>query len=116
MKLPDHHTHLHGDHAHSHAHGDHPHIHGEHSHGEHEDSGLNRRGFLGSLGIVAAAMRLHAQSKAAPDPQMDRGLADAANNFLNALRPELRAKYGFAFDDSYRKDWNNLPYFVHPRK
>ena len=63
MKLPDHHTHLHGNHAHSHAHGDHPHTHAEHKAGR----GLNRRGFLSSLGIVAAAMRLHAQSKAAPD-------------------------------------------------
>jgi hypothetical protein len=76
----------------------------------------NRRQFLGSLGVVCAALRLHAQSKAAADPGMDRSLAEAANDFLKALRPELRSKYGFAFDDAYRKDWNNLPHFIHPRK
>jgi hypothetical protein len=76
----------------------------------------SRRHFLGSLGIVSAALRLHAQSKSAADPQMDRSLAEAANHFLETLRPELRSKYGFAFDDAYRKDWNNLPHFIHPRK
>ena len=43
-------------------------------------------------------------------------LVDAANHFLETLRPELRNKYGFAFDEAYRKDWNNLPNFIHPRK
>jgi hypothetical protein len=43
-------------------------------------------------------------------------LAEAANNFLASLRPELRTKYQFAFDDAYRKDWNNLPHYIHPRK
>ena len=33
-----------------------------------------------------------------------------------SLRPELRSKYEFAFDDAYRKDWSNLPHYVHPRK
>ena len=54
----------------------------------------NRRQFLGSLGVICAALRFHAQSKAAADPGMDRSLAEAANNFLKALRPELRSKYG----------------------
>ena len=76
----------------------------------------NRRHFLGSLGVVCAALRLHAQSKAGADPGMDRSLAEAANDLLKALRPELRIKYEFAFDDAYRKDWNNLPNFIHPRK
>jgi len=66
--------------------------------------------------MVCAALRLHAQSKSAADPRMDRSLAEAANQFLEALRPELRSRYGFAFDDAYRKDWNNLPHFIHPRK
>ena len=96
MNLPSHHAHAHGDHAHTH----HP----------------SRRNFLGSLGMVFAALRLHAQSKPTADPRMDRSLAEAANNFLETLRPELRSKYGFAFDDAYRKDWNNLPNFIHPRK
>jgi len=96
MNLPSHQAHAHGDHVHTHR--------------------PSRRGFLGSLGMVFAALRLHAQNKPTADPQMDRSLAEAANNFLAALRPELRSKYGFAFDDAYRKDWNNLPYFIHPRK
>jgi hypothetical protein len=75
-----------------------------------------RRNFLGALGLVCAALRLHAQRKSTADPRMDRSLAEAANNFLGALRPELRSKYEFAFDDAYRKDWNNLPNFIHPRK
>jgi hypothetical protein len=66
--------------------------------------------------MVFAALRLHAQNKPTADPHMDRSLADAANHFLATLRPELRSKYGFAFDDAYRKDWNNLPNFIHPRK
>ena len=76
----------------------------------------NRRNFLGSLGLVCAALRLHAQKQYTADPQMDRSLAEAANDFLAALRPELRSKYEFAFDDAYRKDWSNLPNFIHPRK
>ena len=66
--------------------------------------------------MVCTALRLHAQSKAGADPGMDRSLAEAANDLLKALRPELRSQYEFAFDDAYRKDWNNLPNFIHPRK
>ncbi|MGA2712416.1 MAG: DUF3500 domain-containing protein [Bryobacteraceae bacterium] len=104
MNLPSHHAHTYGDHAHLHEHGI-PHSHRP-----------SRRNFLGSLAMVCAALRLHAQSKPTADPQADRSLAEAANNFLATLRPELRSKYGFAFDDAYRKDWNNLPNFIHPRK
>ena len=66
--------------------------------------------------MVCAALRLHAQKRADSDPQRDRSLADAANRFLASLRPELRSKYEFAFDDAYRKDWSNLPHYIHPRK
>jgi hypothetical protein len=76
----------------------------------------SRRHFLGSLALVSAALRLHAQKRSTVDPQRDRSLAEAANNFLASLRPELRSKYEFAFDDAYRKDWSNLPHFIHPRK
>ena len=76
----------------------------------------SRRNFLGSLGLVCAALRLHAQKASTADPQRDRSLAEAANNFLASLRPDLRSKYEFAFDDAYRKDWSNLPHFIHPRK
>jgi len=110
MNLPSHHAHAHGDHAHPHEH---------HTVPEENMPGnrrLSRRDFFGSLGGVSAALRLHAQTKSTADPQMDRSLAEAANNFVAALRPELRSRYGFAFDDPYRKDWNNLPNFIHPRK
>lgn len=79
--------------------------------------GPTRRTFLASIGAVLTALRLHAQTKPAVNSGADRSLAQAAENFLKALRPELRARYAFAFDDEpYRKDWNNLPTFVHPRK
>jgi hypothetical protein len=88
-----------------------PHVHDSPPH-----SHSNRRNFLGSLGLICAALRLHAQKQYAADPQRDRSLAEAANDFLASLRPELRSKYDFAFDDAYRKDWSNLPHFIHPRK
>ena len=44
----------------------------------------NRRQFLGSLGVVCAALRLHAQSKSVVDSQMDRSLAEAKD--LGILR------------------------------
>lgn len=66
--------------------------------------------------MVCAALRLDAQKRAVTDPQRDRTLAEAANNFLMTLRPELRSRYEFAFDDTYRKDWSNLPHYIHPRK
>src|SRR5215469_5939498 len=97
---------------------------GEHSHehhGTHEHhasrGGPTRRTFLASIGAVLTALRLYAQTKPSVNSRADRSLAEAAENFLKALRPELRARYAFAFDDEpYRKDWNNLPSFVHPRK
>jgi len=76
----------------------------------------SRRNFLGSLAMVCAALRLHAQKRAAADPKRDQSLAEAAHGFLESLRPELRGKYEFAFDDAYRKDWSNLPHYIHPRK
>ena len=105
MSLPGYQRHAHADHPHSHSHGLAP-----------APTRPSRRNFLGSLGLVCAALRLDAQKKASADPQRDRSLAEAANNFLTSLRPELRSKYEFAFDDAYRKDWSNLPHFIHPRK
>jgi len=66
--------------------------------------------------MVCAALRLHAQKRPTANPQGDHSLALAANDFLSSLRPELRSKYEFAFDDAYRKDWSNLPHYIHPRK
>src|SRR5579872_3035958 len=77
---------------------------------------MNRRHFLGALALLFPSLRLRAQSKNSAEPQFDKSLADAANNFLSALRPELRRKFEFTFDDPYRKDWSNLPHYIHPRK
>ncbi|HJT87140.1 MAG TPA: DUF3500 domain-containing protein, partial [Bryobacteraceae bacterium] len=104
MTLPAHHAHVHGDRGHAHPHPTTP------------GRRLGRRTFLASLAIGFAALRLRARPKSAGDEPIDRSLAEAANQFLAALRPELRARYAFAFDDPYRKDWNNLPNFIHPRK
>src|SRR5215469_8378567 len=103
---------LHSDPASGHGHHIHPYPH----HHAHEPARRSRRNFLGSLAMVCAALRLHAQKRVMADPQRDRSLAEAANNFLMSLRPELRSKYEFAFDDAYRKDWSNLPHYIHPRK
>ncbi len=83
MNLPSHHAHAQWDHGNTHR--------------------PSRRGFSGSLGMVFAALRLHAQNRATPLPIHNKwiaSLAEAANNLLAALRPELRSKYGFAFDDA----------------
>lgn len=107
--------HSHGDYAHTHQHQ------GSHEHKAASQPparrGPTRRTFFASLGVALAALRLHAQSKPAASSEADRSLAEAAETFLRSLRPELRARYIFAFDDEpYRKDWNNLPNFIHPRK
>jgi hypothetical protein len=76
----------------------------------------HRRNFLGSLGLLFASPRLRAQRGILTEPQPDQLIADAANGFLAALRPELRRQAELAFDDPKRKDWSNLPHFIHPRK
>src|SRR5438045_8349793 len=77
---------------------------------------LHRRHFLGSLGLLFASPRLRAQRKILGEPQPDQLIADAANGFLSSLRPELRRQSEMSFDDPKRKDWSNLPHFIHPRK
>jgi hypothetical protein len=109
------HSHSHGGYVHTHRHkGSHEHVHASQPPARRVPT---RRTFLASLGVVLAALRLHAQSRPAASSEADRSLAAAAETFLRSLRPELRARYTFAFDDEpYRKDWNNLPNFIHPRK
>jgi hypothetical protein len=82
----------------------------------HTHSHLDRRSFLGSLGLLFASPRLRAQRKRSAEPQPDESIAEAAKGFLAALRPELRRQADLPFDDPKRKDWSNLPHFVHPRK
>jgi hypothetical protein len=82
----------------------------------HMRSHLDRRSFLGSLGLLFASLRLRAQRRTSADPLPDELIAAAANGFLDALRPELRRLASLSFDDPKRKDWSNLPHFVHPRK
>ena len=77
---------------------------------------MYRRKFLGSLALLFASPRLRAQRKTAAEPQPDESIADAANGFLAALRPELRRQAELVFDDPKRKDWSNLPHYIHPRK
>ena len=35
---------------------------------------------------------------------------------MAALRPELRSRLRFTIDDAERKDWSNLPHYLHRRK
>ena len=79
-------------------------------------SHLDRRSFLGSLGLLFASPRLRAQRKTSTEPQPDASIAEAARGFLDALRPELRRQGSLSFEDPKRKDWSNLPHFRHPRK
>ena len=76
---------------------------------------MHRRGFLETITLLFAAARLRAQSKN-PTGQADQRIAEAANRFVAVLRPELRARVRFAMDDPERKDWSNLPHYLHPRK
>jgi hypothetical protein len=77
---------------------------------------IDRRSFLGSLGLLFASPRLRAQRTLANDPQPDASIAEAARGFLAALRPELRRLAELSFEDPKRKDWSNLPHYIHPRK
>ena len=76
---------------------------------------MHSRSFLETLTLLFAAARLRAQSKSMPN-QGDQPIAEAAKDFVAALRPELRARARFAMDDPERKDWSNLPHYLHPRK
>jgi hypothetical protein len=75
-----------------------------------------RRNFLGSLALLFPSSRLGGQTKTPPKSELAGSIADAANALLAVLRPELRRQLEFAFDDPERKDWSNVPHFVHPRK
>jgi len=78
---------------------------------------LHRRDFLEGLAVLLSASRLRAQPQPLPATTgLARSIADAANNLLAVLRPELRRQLEFPFDDPERKDWSNVPHFVHPRK
>ena len=43
-------------------------------------------------------------------------IGDAVHSFTAQLRPELRSKLQFSFNDPERKDWHNFPNMIHPRK
>jgi hypothetical protein len=77
---------------------------------------VHRRNFLSTLGLLFASPRLRADRALPSDPQPDALIAEAARGFLGALRPELRRLADLGFDDPKRKDWSNLPHFIHPRK
>src|ERR1051326_6470484 len=77
---------------------------------------MRRRNFLAALALLLTSRRLRGQQKTALDPSNERGLATATKSFLAALRPELRREAGLSFDDPKRKDWSNLPHYIHPRK
>ncbi len=78
--------------------------------------GIHRRNFLGSLASLYPVSQLRAQSSQPVDTPLANAIAEAANGLVAALRPELRSRLEFSFDDPERKDWSNVPDFVHPRK
>ena len=64
-----------------------------------------------------AAARDHAPpSLSRMDPPARLRWAYAAKALISTLRPALRAKLQFAFNDPERKDWHNFPHMLHPRK
>jgi hypothetical protein len=78
---------------------------------------LHRRDFLEGLALLLSVPRLHAQPHSpSATAELVRSIAGAANNLLAVLRPELRRRLEFTFDDPERKDWSNVPHFIHPRK
>ena len=82
----------------------------------HHHHHVHRRNFLSSIGLLFASPRLRADRTLPSDPHPDALIAEAARGFLGALRPELRRLADLGFDDPKRKDWSNLPHFIHPRK
>jgi hypothetical protein len=76
----------------------------------------DRRSFLRNLGLLFASPRLRAQRTLPNDPRPDALIVEAAKGFLTVLRPELRRLAELSFDDPKRKDWSNLPHYIHPRK
>ena len=67
--------------------------------------------------MLLPASRLRAQHVPPPaTTELARSIADAVKSLLAILRPELRRQFEFPFDDPERKDWSNVPHFVHPRK
>lgn len=77
---------------------------------------MHRRNFLGRFGLLFASPLLRAQRSNSVDPVPDESISEAAKGFLAALRPELRRLSQLGFDDPKRKDWSNLPHYIHPRK
>jgi len=61
------------------------------------------------LALVLLAFAFASAVRATPGQEM----ADAANNFLNALTPDQQAKATYAFQDDERFDWHFIP---KPRK
>jgi hypothetical protein len=76
---------------------------------------MRRRSFLETVVLLFAFTRLRAQTKGLGDSG-DQALAEAAKDFVAALRPEMRSRLRFTIDDAERKDWSNLPHYLHPRK
>ena len=76
---------------------------------------MRRRNFLETVALLFAFTRLRAQTKTVADSGAEP-LAEAAKGFMAALRPELRSRLRFTIDDAERKDWSNLPHYLHPRK
>ena len=76
---------------------------------------MHRRSFLETVALLFAFTRLRAQTKGAADTG-DQAIAAAARDFIAALRPEQRSKLRFSIEDPERKDWSNLPHYLHPRK
>jgi len=77
---------------------------------------VHRRNFLGSLALLYPATQVRSQSSLPTDEHLAQAIAAAANGLLAVMRPELRRQLEFTFDDPERKDWSNVPHFVHPRK
>src|SRR4051812_26746008 len=62
--------------------------------------------WLRVVAVLALAFLLTAAYKRA---EQSSAMADAANNFLNALWPDQKAIATYAFDDDQRFDWHFIP-------
>jgi hypothetical protein len=88
---------------------------------------IHRRGLLAAAGGVLVGLTQRALAQGASEQQLlpvkpilaastAQRIAAAAHALIAELRPELRAKLQFAFNDPERKDWHNFPNMIHPRK
>ena len=84
---------------------------------------IHRRSVLAGIGMAVLGRKARSSPAGATTdikpiyaPATAKAIADAVSALIAELRPPLREKLQFAFNDPERKDWHNFPNMLHPRK